>query len=71
MTMWQPIETAPEGEDILCYWGNGEMQVGQIWQGKWLNEWIPESEKWSMPDKWMPRPAEPAAYGELTPDKEG
>lgn len=26
--MWQPIETAPEGVNILLYWTEGELGVG-------------------------------------------
>jgi hypothetical protein len=59
MSKWQPIETYPEGKEVLCYWPNGEIQVGQIYRGKWQNDWISKSEDWYLPSHWMPLPEPP------------
>lgn len=57
MSEWQPIETAPSAQEILCYWANcGMMEVAERLNGEWFD---PHGDERSKPTHWMPLPAPP------------
>lgn len=58
MSEWQPIETAPAGEDVLLYWPSGAQRVGYF-NG---NGWLIDGMKFDFdcdPSYWMPLPDPP------------
>ncbi len=66
MTEWQPIETAPAGEDqflLACVFedGSAQLHVGSRWGGGWgssgLHSYQPIINP--SPTHWMPLPSPP------------
>ena len=62
---WRPIETAPEGEDILLWTPSGQL-VGYQWKrGRWHASGVKASHEdcdvalFEAPTHWMPKPADP------------
>lgn len=62
---WRPIETAPEGEDILLWTPSGQL-VGYQWKrGLWHASGVKAShedcdvELFEAPTHWVPKPADP------------
>jgi len=57
MSEWQPIKTAPAGDDLLLAWvETGEMRVGYFNGNSWLCDAVSFDFE---PTHWMPLPEPP------------